>query len=116
MRDRIDFRLLDTHDIFYKYVKEQNTTPSEALRHLVRESGNTSALSITEKKELHRNLVELKKELRPLGVNLNQISRYFNQQSFLLESDLHKQHLALIEQQKLITTTLNEALRILCKN
>ncbi|MUK94677.1 plasmid mobilization relaxosome protein MobC [Aliivibrio fischeri] len=109
--EKFTFRLLELHTPFYDYIDEKKGDRSKVIRHFIKQGiEEKNGMTLEEKEELHQNIIAIKKELRGVGVNLNQIARYFNQQTFLLESDLHKNHITLQKAQKEVTILLNKVL------
>lgn len=109
--EKFTFRLLDVRTDFYDYVDHVKGDKSKVLRHFIKQGiEEKNGMTLQEKEEYKEAVIAIKKELRGVGVNLNQIARYFNQQSFLLESDLHKNHTTLQNSQKEVTILLNKVL------
>jgi len=107
-RERVDFRLLELQEPFYTYVKKTNKTPSDVLRHFLKNGlEEKGGLTIEQQEALLNELIELRKQLSRVGGNLNQIARYFNQHEHLIESDLRKN----LEQAKELFSETTETLK-----
>lgn len=107
-RERFDLRLLDLESDFYDYIERNGLNRSAAVRHFIRQGiSEKNGFTLQQQKELLNEVVELKRQLRGVGTNLNQISKYFNINNYLLESDLAATQRVLMEKQKEITKLLN---------
>ena len=110
-REDFKFRFLGLKGAFWQYVKEQGITPSAAIRHFIKNGlSEQGGFTVAEQKELKNLMIEYKRQHGKVGTNLNQIARYFNQHGHLIESDLHNNHVNLMQNQKDITRLLNKIL------
>jgi hypothetical protein len=112
-RESFNFRLRTLKNDFWDYVIDQDIKPSDALRNFVKQglSRGSGSLSHIEKKELLKEIFELKRTLSGIGSNLNQIAHYFNIHDHLIESDLRKTQIELQGKQKELNNLLNKILK-----
>lgn len=111
-KDRVTFRLLEMHDQFYDYIDSNDELePSKAMRHFIKNGLlKNGGFTIGEKEHFKSEIILLKRSLMGVGVNLNQIAKYFNQSNKVNESNLKITHNHLQENQKKITFLLNHIL------
>lgn len=110
-REDFKFRFLDVKDSFWDYVEKGSSSPSEVIRHFIKQGvSNDNFFTINQHKEMIEELSKLRKLHGSIGTNLNQTARYFNKFDHLLESDLHKNHQEILDNQKAITKLLNQIL------
>lgn len=113
-RDRFDVRLLELKDPFYDYIEANSLRGSEAVRHFIKQGiSESKGLTYEQQNRLITEVIELKRAHGAIGTNLNQIARYFNQHNHLIESELHKVHLQLLQNQKDITIKINEIMKLI---
>ena len=79
--DRPSFRLLDLYDSFYKEVESRNISSSSLLRDLVKDGLHPERrLAADELAALREEVSMLRRELAPVGGNLNQLAHLFNRE------------------------------------
>lgn len=95
---RPSFRLLDLFDGFYGEIDSRNasglkTSPSSLLRDLVRDGLKPERRRSAEQLALLRQeIYKLRRELAPVGGNLNQLAHLFNTGHPVNMSELDQQH------------------------
>lgn len=110
--EKVTFRLLDQKDAFYDYIEENSLHNSDILRHFVKQGiAHKNGRSLIEEKLLRSEVVKISREMRTIGINLNQIAHNLNKNEILLENNLEKNHSILLEQQSELGKLLHEILR-----
>ncbi|PML45587.1 hypothetical protein BCT75_04180 [Vibrio lentus] len=113
-RPDFKFRFLDTESVFYDYIVENDISPSDALRHFIKQGVKSEGgVSIETQKQLLNELIEIKRTHAGVGRNLNQIARYFNTHEHLVENDLHQTLKVISSKQHELTTLFNQLLKLL---
>ena len=113
-REDFKFRFLDTKDDFWNYVSTQDATPSEIIRHFIKQGvSGKNGLTIAQYSELKEEITAIRRQHANIGGNLNQLARYFNSNDYLVESELYENHKDIVVTQKEITKLLNEILKLL---
>jgi hypothetical protein len=106
--DRPSFRLLDLYDSFYKEVESRGIGSSTLLRDLVKDGLHPERrLAAEELAALREEVSMLRRELAPVGGNLNQLAHSFNREDPVFTiSKLAEQH----EQLQTLFSTLIDRL------
>lgn len=113
-RPDFKFRFLDTESVFYNYVLKNDISPSDALRHFIKQGVKSEGgVSIETQKQILNELIEIKRTHAGVGRNLNQIARYFNTHEHLVENDLHQTLKVISSKQHELTTLFNQLLKLL---
>lgn len=99
--DKFTFRLLDQKDNFFNYIERNEINKSDALRHFIKQGVTAkNGRTLNDELLLREKIVSLKKELRLIGINLNQIARYFNENGILQDKNLEVNHSIILKKQE----------------
>ena len=111
-RPDFKFRFLELEKPFYTYVKDNDISPSKAIRRFIAQglSGKVG-LSIESQRNLLNEVIEIKRTHAGIGRNLNQLARHVHSTGFLDKESLILELNRLAQCQKQITNLLNETLK-----